>query len=92
MTYTHESASFSTALERTFDGKHPCKICVVVEQGKKSEKKSDQLPTIQKLELFSEATISFVHASRLELELRPATHLSGPIRSSPPPYLPPRAT
>ena len=43
VTYTHESSSLTTALERTFDGKHPCKICVVVEEGKKAEKHSDQL-------------------------------------------------
>lgn len=88
--YTQESSSFTTALERTFDGKHPCKICVVVEQGKKADKHADKLPSIQKLELFSEATVAFVPALRLELDHSPIADLSRPSRSSPPPVLPPR--
>lgn len=49
----HES--LSVALVRTFDGAHPCNICHVVTEGKGSEKKSDILPTIVKLDLFCPA-------------------------------------
>ena len=43
--YSHES-SLKEALVKTFDGQHPCKICKVVREGKKSEHKQ----TFQKLE------------------------------------------
>src|SRR5436309_11683888 len=35
--YSQES-SFKQALAKTFDGQHPCKICKVVREGKKSER------------------------------------------------------
>ena len=41
----HESVG--VALEKTFDGKHPCKLCKLVRAGKASEKKHD----LQKLEI-----------------------------------------
>jgi hypothetical protein len=40
------TTSFSDALKLTFDGKHPCKLCKFVDEGKKSEKKQEvQTPT-----------------------------------------------
>ena len=33
--------SFCAALSKTFDGKHPCKLCKLVKEGKKSESKSE---------------------------------------------------
>ena len=41
-----KQGSFSTALEKTFDGKHPCKLCQFVKTGKDSEQKRE----LQKLE------------------------------------------
>ena len=41
----------SEAVARTFDGSHPCDLCHVVAEGKKSEKKSEVLPTIAKMDL-----------------------------------------
>ena len=36
--------SFVTAVEKTFDGEHPCALCKVIAKGKKSEKKSEYPP------------------------------------------------
>ena len=44
-------APLSEAVAKTFDGAHPCDLCHVVAAGKKSEKKSEVLPTIVKLDL-----------------------------------------
>ena len=33
-----QNASFKEALQKTFDGQHPCKLCKVVEAGRKAEK------------------------------------------------------
>ena len=38
-------ASFTTALEMTFDGKHPCALCKVVEAGRSAAKHSDLQPS-----------------------------------------------
>src|SRR6266478_3599670 len=34
-----QSATLMESLEKTFDGKHPCSLCKIVVEGKKSEKK-----------------------------------------------------
>jgi len=44
------SFSFSEAVQRTFDGKHPCALCKAVADGKKSEKKSELLVPLKKFE------------------------------------------
>jgi hypothetical protein len=40
------------ALKKTFDGKHPCKLCQLISKGKKSERKTDARPLNPKLDLF----------------------------------------
>jgi hypothetical protein len=45
--------SFSSAVERTFDGKHPCCLCKAIESGKKAEKKSTVLVPVKKLDAMS---------------------------------------
>lgn len=45
-----EHASFTEALAKTFDGRHPCCLCKAIAAAKKSEKKSEfgsQLPKIE---------------------------------------------
>ena len=44
-------APLGEAVTKTFDGAHPCELCRAVAAGKKSEKKSEVLPTIVKLDL-----------------------------------------
>jgi len=44
-------APLSEAVARTFDGNHPCDLCHAVATGEKSEKKSELLSTIAKLDL-----------------------------------------
>jgi hypothetical protein len=40
------------ALEKTFNGKHPCRLCKTVEEGRKSEQKQATLKVETKLEFF----------------------------------------
>jgi hypothetical protein len=47
VSYSAES-SFSEAVSKTFDGKHPCQICVVVDEGKKAEREQQQLKSVDK--------------------------------------------
>ena len=43
------TSSVSAALQRTFDGEHPCALCKAITAGKKAEKKSDKLLPLKKL-------------------------------------------
>jgi hypothetical protein len=44
------AGSFTQAVERTFDGKHPCPLCEAIAAGKKSENKTEFSFQSQKLE------------------------------------------
>lgn len=44
-------APLSEAVAKTFDGNHPCDLCHAVATGQKSEKKSEILPTVGKVDL-----------------------------------------
>lgn len=44
-------ASLSEAVAETFDGAHPCHLCHAIADGKRSEKKSEVLPMVAKMDL-----------------------------------------
>jgi len=50
------TTSFSAAIQRTFDGKHPCALCKTVAEGSKSEKESELLQPLKKFEGVSQAS------------------------------------
>ena len=52
--------SFSEAVERTFDGKHPCTLCKQISAGKKAEKKSQISFEIKKLEFVSDSAAQII--------------------------------
>jgi len=54
--------SFPTALAKTFDGKHPCKLCKMVSAGKKSEGNSEAQPNLKKMDFFALASVEFYFA------------------------------
>lgn len=49
--YSRTSA-LTEAVEKTFDGKHPCGICTVIQRTRQSEKKHDACQVVKKVELF----------------------------------------
>ncbi|MEO7678254.1 MAG: hypothetical protein ABIV39_15965 [Verrucomicrobiota bacterium] len=79
--------SFSAALSKTFDGKHPCKLCKMVRAGKKAQNDSEAKLDTKKLD--SIATPFFVFTfppqrKRLIAQaLIPQSFLAAPL--SPPP-------
>jgi hypothetical protein len=85
-----QSMPLVRAVACTFDGDHPCALCLVIKEGKKSEKKSDQesAPTKQ-LDWLLQATPQFVC-----LGSPPPCPDSPPaaphVRCEPPPVPPPR--
>ena len=44
-------ASIGKALEKTFDGQHPCCLCKMIQKGRDAEKKQDQQQTKSSLKL-----------------------------------------
>jgi len=49
VTYSH-GATIQEAWDKTFDGKHPCKLCHLVKSARATEKQQDTLKTDIKLE------------------------------------------
>lgn len=86
--YAHETTT-TEALEKTFDGQHPCAICKKVESGKQSEKKSEVVVAIKKVEVYYEATAHFVPAFRASWSLSSLISRAG-VRSEQPAVPPPR--
>ena len=48
-----QTTSFETAITVTFDGKHPCSLCKAIAAAKKTEKKSEFIVTLKKLDFIS---------------------------------------
>ena len=47
-----QNASLKEALVKTFDGRHPCKLCKAVQHGKSAEKKPETQKVETKLDFF----------------------------------------
>jgi hypothetical protein len=81
--------ALDTAIEKTFDGQHPCNLCHFVAEGKKSERTKETLKPATKLELIS--STSFVLPAPREHEIELAVFLlSAHSRADTPPSPPPR--
>lgn len=79
-----------SAVKATFDGKHPCEICLLVKAGKSAEQRSTTSFAVQKLEAPSQGSAWF-WVGRLDLEAtRIAQVPSWARRPDGPPVPPPR--
>ena len=78
------------AVARTFDGGHPCNLCHAVAEGKKSEKKSDLLPMVAKIDLICTAYPTNPEPPWVSIE-HPRTNSAIVSRSHAPPLPPPRS-
>jgi hypothetical protein len=81
--------SLSEAVAKTFDGGHPCDLCHAVAEGKKSEKKSEVLPTIAKLDLICPRRTLHLLPPWIPYAY-PPLRCDVPERILSPPYPPPR--
>lgn len=84
-----QNGSFKEALEKTFDGKHPCKLCQLVAAGKKSEKQQEAQTLVTKIDFVLSSHSVVIYPLILE-EL--PTHSPGLplLRREAPPLPPPR--
>ena len=82
--------SLTTALERTFDGKHPCALCKMVAEGRKSEKKSSSEFSHKKIEgIVRPAALTVCQPACFTLAIGPAIHPTTVLYR--PPVPPPRS-
>ena len=45
-----QHAALGEAVKKTFDGEHPCGLCLLVKQGRSEERKQEALPLTKKLD------------------------------------------
>ena len=81
-----QTETLDEALSKTFDGKHPCKLCKLVDQ----EKKQERLKVETKLELWVTQREITLFTPRLIAEPFLSQSLPLVIRDSKPPVPPPR--
>ena len=82
-----QNDSFRAALSKTFDGKHPCKFCKMVSEGKKSENKSEAQLDLKKMDFFAPITVEFYFAQLKQNPSNPIPLLLS--RAQAPPTPPP---
>ena len=85
------SAPLVVALQKTFDGKHPCRICKVVAEGKKSEQRQEVQTQGFKIELICELQAVPMPLAPVLAHAREATRLFN-SRTESPLLPPPRPT
>ena len=84
-----QSETFSAAMEQTFDGRHPCKLCCAIAAAKKSEKKTEFPLSAQKIEFPPLASGLVLYApAAFQLLFTANTYADSP--SLTPPTPPPR--
>jgi hypothetical protein len=81
--------SFSQAVCKTFDGKHPCCLCKAIAAAKKAGKKSDAVSPVLKME-FPPVTGPMILIPPARFEIVPLTDAFAESVSSQPPFPPPR--
>ena len=84
-----QTATLKEALMKTFDGRHPCKICKVVQEGQRTEKKPESQKVETKLDFFLVSKpIIFLSAPHAPLQMANLGTMAA--RAESPPTPPPR--
>lgn len=86
--YTKQS-TLSQALRKTFDGKHPCCLCKVVEAGKKSQDQTPGLRLESKWDCVLSESDGYLFVKRVD-GLRSVRIFRGEPRFEIPPVPPPK--
>ena len=84
-----QTDSLEVALKKTFDGQHPCKLCLAVKEGKQQEQKQTAFKVETKLDFLCFSQFSFVHPALPFTVLSPPAE-AAPVRPHSPPTPPPR--
>ncbi len=88
VSYSTES-SFGEAVVKTFDGKHPCQLCVAVDEGKQSEREQQLVKSLDKTDwLIVRTLVVLVRPASTPTPI--ANGFPPPALGSAPPLPPPR--
>ena len=82
-----QQGDLGSALEKTFDGKHPCPLCAAVEAGQKKEKENQRnqlVDTINKVNAVTPAVVELPAPSATLLVYFPVFESADSIRIQPP--------
>lgn len=82
--------SFARAVEKTFDGTHPCALCKRIEDGKQQERQQDRTPASIKLDLLLERRVVAFIPPFVDTEFS-LIAVHAPSRADCPPVPPPRS-
>ena len=88
ITYS-QNASLAEALKKTFDGKHPCKLCKNIQESERSEKKADSEVECKMFE-FSFVASEFVFSPPVLLDEPGPVNESAAALAETPPVPPPK--
>jgi len=83
-------APLSEAVEKTFDGKHPCNLCKQISAGKKSEQKNEFQFSLKQLEFTHGGGTAFYFSPPQHFRLSGERHDTLKALALPPPLPPPR--
>ena len=89
LSYSHE-APLVQALEKTFDGKHPCNLCKVVQEGRKDSHKKGLLRLENKIDYWVTSPVEFAILKLPFIQSSPQadpTSTDGDSPPTPPPRL-----
>ena len=85
-----QATSFRAALQTTFDGQHPCKLCQVVRAGKGAEKKSEAVIRLAQLDSSLPVRAALMPTPPSVVRPTVALALAPASRAETPPLPPPR--
>ena len=85
-----KTAPLTEAVQKTFDGQHPCNICKGIQKSQQSEKKRNALELAKKIELFDQQIANRVFPPEVSSLLTISDNYSE-ARSRAPTAPPPRA-
>jgi hypothetical protein len=89
VSYSQE-APLRDAVEKTFDGQHPCSLCKQIAEGRQSEKKAEYKFEVKKLE-FPFVPFAFIFRAPTSFWQVRAPDDAGNVLSNAPPVPPPKA-
>ncbi len=91
VTYTVKTGSVVQGLSKTFDGRHPCRLCHAVDEGTSSEKPKDSAPAktvkVLKIDLAMTSVPAFIFQASPKLEWPVFSQAASqrPLSPEPPP-------
>jgi hypothetical protein len=83
------AGGLTAAVEKTFDGRHPCDMCKTIAKTRQSEKKQEARVVVTKLDVFHQPAVEWFAPVAAWWE-QPVVDSASGLRAEPPSVPPPR--